>query len=727
MLNNIKRFFISILVCIGLLAVFSTQTHAQAPVGVFSLADLGVSQIRLVGPYDSSSVTFGLPASWKVNSSAQISLNIPTTFNTLALQSGQTSGGGVLTVSFNRNIVAVLLLSQVEAKEYIIDIPVEYLVSPRSDGRMELRFQLDSSDSCYSNQQMNVLIGSDSRISFSYDEILPDTNLANFPRPIYQNSILPDFAYVVIPDEPSSGELQGALSVASGLGSLTSSGLTLDLLRVGELTAEQKAASHLIFVGKVSSIPQISELNLPSPVAIEQFQLTNPDNGIVQMVNSPWSQPSVILVVSGNTDLGVAKAANAVSTGYFVTNNAPNLAIVEDVQSVNPASSLISDQSFADMGFGPVQFTQHGVASNSYTFFVPSGSTVTSDAYFELAYGHSALLNYNLSGMVVLLNGKPIGSVLFTAETSRQTINSMRVTLPPSLIIPGKNSIELRASLEPIDLCVDPNSRSLWAVIWPESRLYLPFTPALFNLTEGVDLSLYPAPMVFNDRLNDTAFVFSRSDPETWRLGLQVASYLGDRANGPISQFRVFFDDETDVENLTPYHLIVIGRPSHLTIIEKLADVMPVSFEKDTDIASNKFSEIVFQIPNDVPIGYLELFQSPWNSDKVVITALGNTPQGQEWAASSLYDTKLLSQLAGNFAVINDTRVQTVDTRFAIPENTAQIAPNQTEQFATPSAAIDITPIVNRPGWILPALQVTAVLTLIFITVVVLVTRRRAR
>lgn len=731
MFTEIKRITFSLLLCVVLLAGFASPTHAQtaAPAGLITLADLGKSEIRLTGPYDSTTLTFGLPATWQVSSDAQVTLNTTTAFNTVDLQNTQSASGGTLTVSFNRKTIGVILLDQVQTKEYMFNIPAASMVSPRLDGLMELSFQLDSSLSCFVNQNTIVLINSVSSISFSYTEVPADTSLASFPRPLYQRSIYPDFAYIVVPDQPTSAELQGALSVAAGLGSLTSGELSLDLLRVSDMAADQKASSHLIFVGKASSFSQLGELSLPSPADQGQFKLTDPDAGIVQMVASPSNKSKVVLLVSGNTDAGVIKAAQAISTGNLAPYTSSNLSVVNEVRSVATASPLLSDQTLADMGFGPKQFQSRGISSSLYSFTVPSGTTVTSDAFFDLAYGHSTLVNYDLSGLVVLLNGQPIGSVRFTEETSKQSINTTSLALPPALIVPGKNVLEVRANLEPLDNCVDPNLRGLWAVIWPQSRLHLPFdptSPSNLDFAAGLDLGNYPAPMVFDPNLTDTAFIFSREEPETWRSGLQIASFLGNRAKTPLPQLRVFFDDETESTDLSSHHLIVVGRPSTLNVIGRMAQAMPVPFEKNADVANDQFSQVVYQLPQDSSVGYLELFQSPWNTEKVVIAALGNNPTGEAWAASSLFDVNLRSQLAGNFAVLNNTHIQTMDTRLAVPVITTPGASDQLSvQSTTPLSQIDVTPQANRPAWILPALFIAALFSLILIGAVATLNWRR--
>lgn len=714
-----------------LLASTVSNTYAQTPVndGVVTLSDLGETEIGLKGPYDSSTATFGLPASWKFNGDAKINLDISASFNTSSLNGESAAFGGILTVSYNRSTVATLIIDKIGNLQYEITIPARLLASVRTDGLMELRFTLDGGGSCRADQNVNVIINPLTNITFTYEEQQPDTALINFPRPIFQSTIHPDLATVVIPDNPTAMELQSAYTVAAGFGNLSSNGLGLDLVTVSQLTDEQKAASHLVFVGKSASLPSLSELTLPLQPKSGAFTFADggQDNGAIQMVNSPWAIENVVLVVSGNTDSGTLKAAQAVSTGIFQENTFPNLAIVENIQDTPAPQPLTADQTFADMGYSSTQITGRGIDSQLYNFYLPPSSTLSGDAYLDLSYGHSALLNYDTSGLVVLLNNQPIGSVKFTDDSAVQAINQIRVFIPASVAIPGDNRIEIRASLDPIDNCTDPNLRSLWAVIWPESKLHLPFTSAQFNTQIAMDLSAYPMPMAYDSTLSTTAIILQRNDIESWRPFIRVASYLGDRSNGAITRLSVFFDDELSSADLSKYNLIVVGRPSQLKIMDELNAALPVPFEKGSDITQGQFLQVTYQIPPEAPIGYVELMPSPWNDEKVLIAVFGNTAVGVNWGISALADSILRSQLAGDFAVINNSRIQTVDTRLLLPS--IFITPASQDPSVIATGLPETTPSTqdNRQGWLLPALALVIVLIVVVVLAVVISNFRKNR
>jgi len=703
---------------------------AQTPKndGTITLAQIEGAEIYLIGPYDSATVYFGLPADWKLINDAQLVLNFTNALSVVTTSNITAFYGGLLTVKINRQTVAMLPLNDIGTVEHTVVIPASYLTSLRSDGRMELRFELDSGISCQANQHMNVVINQSTFLTFPHDQIEPSTDLITFPRPIYQDTIYPDFALLVVPDNPTSAELQAAMSVAAGLGNLTSSNVSLDLTTVGTLTDLQKNNDHLIFVGQVSSLPDLADLILPLPVKEGRFSLTgSPDDGVVEMVNSPWNVSKVVMVVSGNTEAGVLKASQAISSGSLQSSYVPNLAIIDSVRDDPNPSLLIIDQTLADLGNNLNVLNKRGVESVEYGFYVPPGSTISSDSFFELAYSHSALLNMSLSGVVVLLNDQPIGSIQFTANTAAGAQNTMRFTLPQTLILPGTNRIDVRVSLEPSENCSDPSLESLYATIWPQSRLFMPFTTIQMDTISRLDLSNYPVPLSYDSTMSGLAFVLQSDDLNTWKSALQVARYLGDRSNGPISMPRVFIDGDFTDDDLANYNLIVMGIPSKMSFMNKLNLVLPVPFDISTDQVVNTYSQVTYRIPLNISQGYVELLTSPWNSEKLVLAALGNTAEGVTWAGLSLNDSPLRGQLAGNFAVINRTQVKTADTRLGQPPAEG-ILPTIEVPNILPSSNIDpAQPSLYQPAWLLPVFGVTVGISLLIVIIVLISNRRKRR
>ncbi len=749
-----QRFYLmlTVILLLGMLAFYSPQVSAQGPSptptaqtvrqmqtpapgdDVLSFYQIGQDDIQLVGPLDYEAIVFGLPADWKVTNAVEITLFLDVAFDILSTVTvdGQviSHSGGTLMLEYNREEIGIFPVEQPGEMMLRVQVPLEFLISAREDGRQEFTLTFDSALSCYLEQQMSIVVQDSSYIKVPHTTVLPDTSLVRFPFPLYQDSVYPDIATVLLPDNPSPEELQSALTVIAGLSNRTRGNLAMDLATYSEFNADQTGANHVIFVGKTGTNPFLSQLSLPLPSTNGEFVFSGsePTDGIVQMVNSPWNAARVVLLVSGDTDEAVVKAAQAVSTGHLRPNTSPNLAVVRDVQNELglglPSQSI--DQTLLELGYETEVLDRRGVDSSVFDFFIPSGWTTGPDAYFELAFGNSALLDYDRSGLNVEVNGQPIGSVRFTEMTASEAVNRVRFNLPSSVIAPGVNTLEVIASLQPLDQCSSSQLRGIWTNIWSDSRLHLPLMQTSVAPKLVYDLSTYPAPLTFDSSMQSIAFVLQQNNVDSWRMASQVAAYLGDRSNGSITLLSAHYADDVPDTVRDNMHLLLVGNALEMPIVSELNESLPAPFDDGSGLASESSMQVSFKIPPDSPVGYVELLESPWNSEKVILAALGNTPQGMAWAASGLYDPQIRSQLTGNFAIINNQQVTTTDTRLAPPE-TASAAPTSEPSVSiipptTPPGADTV-----RPTWLLLALQISIGLTLFVGIIAIIVAIRRGR
>jgi cellulose synthase operon protein B len=421
------------------------------------------------------------------------------------------------------------------------------------------------------------------------------------------------------------------------------------------------------------------------------------------------------------------------------TNTSPALAVIEQVQPNPVKVSVPVDQTLADLNLYSAGITAtaaqtiktlrfaSSVSSASYRFYIPPGQTVDPTAYFDLVFGNSSLLNYARSGLVVSINGQPIGSVRLSDATSAQSNNHVQINIPATVVIPGYNRLDIKATLIPTDVCVAPQLDGLWVTIWPDSNLHMPLVPSQVTPLSTVDLSAYPAPFSFQPTLATTAFVLPHDNLDAWRSALRIAGFLGNRSNGALFTLAAFYGDELKGTDRANYNLLVIGQPSQLPIVSEMNGSLPAPFDPSSDVAIEGNMQVKFNIPATSPMGYVQLFNSPWNQNNLVIAALGNSPQGVFWAASALVDAPLRSRLAGNFAAISGTQVVTTDTRLSPYATLATPAVGE-NVIPGVNTKLDLTPPpANQPGWILPALYLTSALILLVSVVAIVSAWLRSR
>jgi hypothetical protein len=403
-----------------------------------------------------------------------------------------------------------------------------------------------------------------------------------------------DQATIVIPDTPSISDLQAALTVAASFGRLTEGRLQIDLTTVQRLSPQARTGRHLILVGSHTGLaPLVRNLDLPATLRENGFAApgATPDDGILQMIVSPWNSERVVLVVSGASEAAVVKAARALSAVPVRINNRPNVAVVRDLPEAPADVALAIDQRLSDLGVGTTRHSgSHGdIRSEVHP---PAGQQIDEGAYFDLTFNHAATVDFGQSSLSVGLNGIPIGSVRFSDETTRVTTS--RITIPPSAARSGANVLTIQTNLAPRSLCTDVRNADLWATIWPESALHLPMKPATAEPRRSFNLSSYPLPFTLDPSLATTASVVPQRAPPAWNAAALLAFHMGRQTRDAILQPLAVFADNVPTNVRESYHLLVIGRPSTLPVLVELGDVLPAPFDAGSDVPRSVDTPVVY-------------------------------------------------------------------------------------------------------------------------------------
>lgn len=680
-------------------------------------------EMVLKGPFDAADFTFAIPDTWELSAGTQLILSMTVNFDrSFYSEFGYpvVASGGTLSVYLNDHLLGMINLNESGQVERTLPIPLDVFNSEHPDRGIDFYVELDAGDFCYVDEAFTLVIHSNSYFDLPHQVIKPPVDLTRLPTPLYQNTFIPQSVLLVVPDRPSASELQAALTVAAALGNFSQNNLPLDLTTMSALAPQQMISNHIVLVGKASSF-DLSGLDLPLKPSGGQFDNFSdaPDNGVVQMIDSPWDIAHVVLHISGNTDDGIIKAAQAFSTGILQPNRFNNLSIVEEIHSPQGISAIPEKRTLAEMGYDYLTLNARGFRRTRYSFQIPPGWTVTDDAYFELIYGNSALLDFEQSGINVLLNGRPIGSVRLDAESAKNSINRVKMTVPAFAILPGTNLLEIQVTLVPADFCAPPDVRGIWATVWNESVLNTPIVQQPIDFTNTLGLSNYPAPFTYDLELGTTAFVFSKNDVDAWRGAAKIASYLAYRTGAQIVTLSVFYDDNLPPEARSNYNFLLIGRPSQLSIVNELRQYLPVPFD-EKDVALENSLRVRFDIPDANPLGYIEFLTSPWNPENVIMTLFGNSQEGVSQATFTLTDDLLRSYVSGNFVIVNGSQIIASDTRiFPVAVSPTVTSDQQVVAIPTMDSSSQAAQ-KQHVDWIPSAiLVITGVIAVILIIVVV--------
>lgn len=717
----------------GLVFFPSQVTHAQtiptptliAPSGgstaalsenEIPLSKLGFTDSVLRGPFDSFTASFSTPPDWQLTDGAQLVLKIDTRFFRGTSEiTGQTiqGSGATMDVTFNDKVLTTLLIDWTGERTVTIPIPPEALIPFLADGRHELFLFLDAAIDCFLDfHETTVVIRSDSKIVLPHTQVTPLATLSTFPRPLYLNgSFAPASVKMVVPDNATKEELQAALTVSAGLGRLTGGRIPLTLTSTGKLSNEDRLSAHLIYVGKAAGFPDLNGANLPAPSNANTFNTAGlqDDDGVVQVINSIYNPQRLLYVVGGNTDNGVIKAAQALSSGSIRTTGAANLAVVADVQHSILATAVSENRTLKNLGYSTLRLAGLGIQTQTYQFYVPVGQVAQDGAYLDLVFSHSALLDYELSGLVVLVNDQTVGGIRFTDQNTATT--TTRVSIPSYVIRPGDNFIRLEANMAPSNLCSEFVSNGLWTTIVDTSLLHLPLAAPKPESTVPLNLTSYPSPFISSPTLETVGFVLPQNDPIAWNVANKLALGLGSLTFGNLVNLKVIYETPSQEER-AQYDLLVVGKASALPVISELNPNLPAPFDEGSNVATERGFPVVYRLPSDANLGYLQWLSSPWDKNRTIMAVLGSSDQGLEWAGDAILKPELRSRIGGDFVVARETQVLSSNSRLGVSSGlSATLVPAEAVKVTQTSPAATIP--AGKSAWLIPAIVVTTALILV--------------
>jgi cellulose synthase operon protein B len=677
---KMKKIFASLLsITLAIAACIQPMPAAAASeTASLTLADLGMTQDMLLhGPYDSRVLRFDLPATWVLQPGGELELEIT------AFYVGNTAGipnnylGAVLDVTFNTHLQQSIPLVSGEKMIYHVPIGTDSLISPYDDGSHTLSFFLDAAVDCGLDfHDTTVMVSMNSKVTFNHGTSSLSLDLHRLPWPIFlSRGKLTEPVTVVLPTSPSAEVLQAGLTVMGAFGRMTNGKMAISTITADQLTEELQKQAHLIFVGKPADFPKLADLNYPVPLTKGEFSLPEmkKDDGIVQILPSPWNSSRVVLLVSGNTDSAVVKASQALSTSNLETGKSKDYSVIADINPF-PSTGMANSNSilgkspdikFSDLGYDFVTVTGIGTQWITYVFTIPSGQVPSEDVTLTLNISTSALIDPLRSEGIVLLNDVQVGSVSLSSDTSN--LITTKIVLPVSAIKAGRNVLDLVFNMLPKDECSLFNFASMWITVYPDSSLHAPLTQAItvsgsFTLQ---DLKAYPSPFVNDPSLGTTVFVLSQKDPNSWTEAGKIAYDLGKRVSNPVLGFRAAFDGQVP-DDLKANNMIIVGEPKNLGILAGLQAAMPAYFEKGSNVAVLETLQVVYRISPEKDLGYLQLFISPWNDQAAIMGVFGTTPTGLGYAVTSLLSSVSRDILAGNFITLDGSQALIVDTRTGV-------------------------------------------------------------
>ena len=486
--------------------------------------------------------------------------------------------------------------SNVERTRVVINIPSERFVP--GPNRVSARFELRLREECDgdSSTARSAIVYSDTSLRYGAPTMVPAPDLRDFPAQ-FGSQTRPD---AIINDPLTS--LRGAPTVAVPLGVATptdatpaersAAGTVMLALGAGKptLPVEPRAlflndalasagGQNLIMIGRGASIPADALRNAPLQVVNGAWQQGNApianDAGVLLMVATPNDPRGRILIVSGNNDDGITKAAtllNTVNTGSFLTGQG---AIITNVMPPAAVPLGQTRYSLQDLGVTGTAATVTGFGSHDIntSFIVPG--IINDAATLQIDFASAPTLEPRLSTITALINDQPFVTQLLDGKNGERRL--LTGTVPANFFKPGRNSLRFvfaMQGLAAVTCRTEISGPAQYVTLFPSTNLTL---PAVSRDLANLSLNQYPFPFATgNEPL--TAVVGDARDRDALSTVYRVALSAGNGTPRGL-QTRILTAQEATGAALRGQNALIVGFPGGNATLDPLANSLFFSTE----------------------------------------------------------------------------------------------------------------------------------------------------
>jgi hypothetical protein len=609
-------------------------TQANSDNLTLRLTDLDFSgSLNLAGPYQEITAAFGLPADWSLNAPLQVDLRYRSDFQSLmqafsaSPETENTAGiKGVLSVYLNENLISTTEVNTSAQNELSFEVDAQMVAPYPAQNR--IRITWDAATACAYGVTSGLFLDPDSTLQFSYTTQEVDLSLRDFPQPFYSpTDIQAHPVTLLIPANPDENSLSALLAVAAGLGRHSQGALDFNVMTSDRISPAELAEAQLILIGPLEAWRSYLA---GSGLAADALQIpadAGTEDGLLVLQASPWNPKRALLLVSGENEVGLQKASASLASVDFLPYANGQAAVVaqlakdmaQTVIDVNLASLQTSDNLLVE---------QLGDTTFSIPFNMPADANISPEAYIEVYFRHSQLIDYLQSSLTISINGTKIGSIRFSDQSAENGLS--RIILPPDIIRPLQNTLEITTSIVPQDLCADERSGNFWVSVLGDSYLHLPPVLEEGGAQAGdLYLSDFPQALLTDESLSTLTFVSDADDWQNWLYAADLAYRLGVfTASGPLQPSAAFLTDAP--QGSSGQSILLLGGSAEIGA-SAWNDSLPLPFETNGVLPSLSFEGIQFQTADEQDLGELQITRQS-ESDAPLFSLTGSSAAGLEAA-----------------------------------------------------------------------------------------------
>lgn len=366
------------------------------------------------------------------------------------------------------------------------------------------------------------------QLVFNYTPTLPAVNLAQYPYPIIDPlTYSPARIRYLVPEAPDQAEVEAMALVNTNLGQAAQKKEINTSLAYAN--SPPPPIDHLVMIGTPGDNPAIPKtVSTMGPFAVRgdtwtyQGQELEKDAGMVFYIPDPHAGNRALLVISGNSQAGVLRAAKYLSTPQPNPARAGTFALINSdwkpsarALTVKPRFIEKETRTFAEMEFTDQKVEKINAPPITYKIPVVSDFRKEGSAlWLDLDYSYSPDLNDTFSSLEIRMNDISIANVPLM---DRQGGRHLKASIPiASGLIRPRNELVAQFHMMPdkYGYCINSYVDKAWGIIHNTSKFRVE-GPVGIRLPDLGFLGDIGFPYSRKDNFEDTAIVLPKQPNST--------------------------------------------------------------------------------------------------------------------------------------------------------------------------------------------------------------------
>lgn len=541
------------------------------------------------------------------------------------------------------------------------------LENPYNEFDIQLGYYNDGDIFC--NYDGLINIHKDSSINTSYYWATPYRVITNLPRPLVQDSFIPEVIKIVVSDNPTPGELKAIANITSSIARNSFSNVSYEVVFARQASVSVLENYNIIVVGSPKNNSYLTSLYaqnvLPSLLGADGENIrtssvdVDTDTGVLQIIPSPANELRTLVTITGESDRALFRASDAFATPPIGANF--QLLLV-DTDYAKPVSETTIDQEvgaaaarglFKLQELGFTQRTLFGAGPQRFfvTFYVGRDWVLNDDLTFTVNYSHSDTVDFNSTNAAVLLNGEAIGNLLIS--TQPKEVMTQEIVIKKENIVRGAvNVLEISANLNITIICEEYDPSVYWFTIFDDSELVIPHTVSDSPL--DVAPILHPT-MPFAYETSHLLLTTAKPTADELSAIANFYSQLGGlNANG-FYDVTAFMGEIPDLALYPNHNIVMFGLPSETEFVTSINDLLPQPFIPGTDNLEQVIGQSAYQLVPGIRVGVVESIKSPNHPGRMITLLTGTSQEGFNWVMDQLaYD---LTAFIGDLFFVEEFKV----------------------------------------------------------------------